>query len=342
MLVRVTIFLAIAGAACAIGAASAVGAATISGGDDDVWNAAGPPTYTITGSAPGVEITWSFRGGDSDEPDDLNNTGQSPFTVTLPGLSDAAGYRLVAKETGDHEPDKTRRRFAVDTTPPRVEIDTPAPGAVYAQGQQVAAGYRCDEGACAGTVPDGGLVPTATPGPQSFLVTATDPAGNTVTVRRDYAVDAPAPMTLEPAPLVPVRPKVVAPESAGKLPTPDNAKGMRPRLGAEVRSTQPLLRWRKVTDATLYNVQVFRFTGKRLVKVLSIFPVRNYVRVPAGRLTPGAIHVWRVWPMVDGHYTPKPLGISNFDVKKEGERRPAEADRPIAKSPSSVQVFMNL
>ena len=44
------------------------------------------------------------------------------------------GYRLVARETKDHEDDRTRSRFAVDTTPPRVEIDTPAPGAVYAQG----------------------------------------------------------------------------------------------------------------------------------------------------------------------------------------------------------------
>ena len=52
------------------------------------------------------------------------------------------------------------------------------------------------------------------------------------------------------------------------------------------------------------------------MKVLSIFPTSNHVRVPPGRLTPGAVHVWRVWPMVDGRYTPKPLGISNFEVKK--------------------------
>jgi hypothetical protein len=319
MLARAKICLVIAGIACAIGAAPALGAATISGSDDDVWNATTTPTYTITGSAPGVEIKWSFRAGDSAEPDDLNNTGTSPVTIPFPGLSDATGYRLVAKETNDHEDDKARRRFAVDTTPPRVEIATPAPGAVYGQGQVVEADYRCDELICAGSVPDGGLVPTATPGPQSFVVTAADPAGNVVTVRRDYTVTGPAPLPLTPAPLVPARPRRVAPASSGKaamLPSPDNATHMRPRLGAEVRSTEPLLRWKKVRDATLYNVQVFRLTGKRLVKVLSIFPTDNQVRVPAGRLRPGAVLVWRVWPMVNGSYTAKPLGISDFEVKK--------------------------
>ena len=167
-----------------------------------------------------------------------------------------------------------------------------------------------------GPVPDGGLVPTATPGPQSFVVTASDPAGNIVTARRDYTVQGPA-IPLTPAPLVP--PGAVGPASARKpavLPSPDDAKDMRPRLGATVRSTRPLLRWRKVRGATLYNVQVFRLARKRFVKVLSIFPATNHVRVPAGRLMPGAVHVWRVWPMVHGSYTAKPLGISNFEVKK--------------------------
>ena len=313
---RAQILLVVAAAAFAIGAAPALGAATISGSDDDVWNAATTPTYTITGSAPGVEIKWSLRTGDSDGSDDLNNTGYSPLTVPLPGLSDGTGYRLIAKETGDHDPDKTRRRFAVDTTPPRVEIATPAPGAVYAQGQRVEADYTCDESICVGSVPDGGLVPTATPGPQSFVVTASDPAGNIVTARRDYTVQGARSAHARPAR---APPGVVTPASARKpavLPSPDDARDMRPRLGATVRSTQPLLRWKKVRGATLYNVQVFRLAGKRFVKVLSIFPATNHVRVPAGRLMPGAVHVWRVWPMVHGSYTAKPLGISNFEVRK--------------------------
>jgi hypothetical protein len=315
MLVRAKLCLVVAAIVCAIAAAPGLGATTISGSDDDVWNATATPSYTITASAPGAEIKWSFRGGDSGEPDDLNNTGQSPLTITLPGLSDATGYRLVAREAKDHEDDRTRRRFAVDTTPPQVEIATPAPGAVYAQGQQVEADYRCDEAVCAGPVPDGGLVPTATAGPQSFLVTAADPAGNVVTVQRDYWVDALAPIPLAPAPLAPPPPRI-GPRTV--LPTPENARHMRPHLGATVRSTRPLLRWKELRDppAQLYNVQVFRLSGKRLVKVLSVFPTISAVHVPAGRLAPGATYVWRVWPMVNGKYTAKPLGISNFEVAK--------------------------
>jgi hypothetical protein len=210
----------------------------------------------------------------------------------------------------------------VDTTPPRVRIDAPAEGAVYAQGQAVEADYSCDERLCVGSVPDGGLVPTATPGVQSFSVTATDRAGNMVTVKRAYTVSGPGTAPLTPAPLVPaptVTPVVPAPVVAGPavLPPPANARLLRPRLGAKILSTRPILRWKALEDAEFYNVQAFRLAGKRLVKVLSVFPRTNHVRVPAGRLRPGATHVWRVWPMVDGRYTPKPLGISNFEVRRK-------------------------
>ena len=319
---RVTITLLLTAVACAICAAPALGAAKISGSDDDVWNAVTPPTYIITGSSVGAEIRWALLDDDGDPVDaDLKNTGKSPLTITLPGLGDDDHYRLYATQTDDGRPDLTRRRFAVDATPPRVQIDSPAQGAVYAQGQQVPADYRCDERLCVGPVPDGAPVPTATPGLQSFSVTATDRAGNVVTVTRDYTVTGPATVPLTPAPLVPpaVTPVIAAPVVAGEpavLPPPENARRLRPRLGAKLVSTRPVLRWRAFKDAKFYNVQVFRLSGKRLVKVLSVFPRTNHVRVPRGRLIPGATHVWRVWPMVNGRYTPKPLGISNFEVRK--------------------------
>ena len=52
---RATIVLVLAAVACAICAAPALGDVKISGSDDDVWNAATTPTYTITGS-PDAEI----------------------------------------------------------------------------------------------------------------------------------------------------------------------------------------------------------------------------------------------------------------------------------------------
>jgi hypothetical protein len=325
---RATIVVLLTAAACAVCAAPALGAAKISGSDDDVWNASTTPTYTITGSSSRAEIRWALVDGDGTPVDaDLKNVGTSPLTITLAGLGDGDRYRLYATDTRDRRLDLTRRRFAVDTTPPRVQIDAPTEGAVYAQGQEVKADYGCDERLCVGPVPDGGLVPTATPGPQSFSVTATDRAGNMVTATRAYTVTGPATAPLTPAPLVPapaVTPVVVAPVAAGgpaALPPPENARHLRPRLGAKLVSTRPVLRWRALKDAKFYNVQVFRLSTKRLIKVLSVFPRLNHVRVPAGRLKPGAVHVWRVWPMVDGNYTPRPLGISNFEVRSRAGHR---------------------
>ena len=321
---RATISLVLAAVACAICAAPALGAVKISGSDDDVWNATTTPTYTITGSSD-AKIRWALLddGGDPVNAD-LKNGGKPPLTITLTGLADGNKYRLFATQSDDRRPDFTRRRFAVDTTPPRVQIDSPAEGAVYAQGQAVAAGYRCDERLCVGPVPDGAAIPMATLGPQSFSVTATDRAGNVVTVTRNYTVADPATVPLTPAPLVPPTVTPVPPVVAAQpvvLPPPENARRLRPRLGAKLASTRPVLRWKARKQAKFYNVQVFRVSGKRLVKVVSVFPRTNHVRVPRGRLIPGAIHVWRVWPMVDGHYTPKPLGISNFEVRSKATRR---------------------
>ena len=327
MPIRAQILLVLVAVGCAICATPALGAATISGADGDVWNATTTPKYVITGSAPGVELHWALikeRGRVIPTGGELVNTGTSPATVTFPGLADGDQHRLWAYQIGDRPGSLARRDFAVDTTPPQVEIATPAAGAVYAQGQRVEADYRCDERLCVGPVPDGGLIPTTTQGPQSFSVTATDRAGNMVTVQRDYTVGAPRPAPLTPAPLVPTpaTPAVpVAGTETAALPPPENAKRLRPRLGAKLVSTRPVLRWKARKSANFYNVQVFRLAGKRLVKVLSVFPKRNHIRVPAGRLAAGATHVWRVWPMVDGRYTPKPLGISNFEVRPKAARR---------------------
>jgi hypothetical protein len=315
---RATIHLLLTAVACAICAAPALGAAKISGSDDDVWNATTTPTYTITGSSD-AKIRWVLLDGDGDPADADLKKGKPPVTITLPGLGDGNRYRLYATQSDDRRPDFTRRRFEVDTTSPRVQIDSPAEGAVYAQGQAVAAGYRCDERQCAGPVPDGAPILTATLGSQSFSVTATDRAGNVATVTRNYTVADPATIALTPAPLVPPAVTPAPPDVAAQpvvLPPPENARRLRPRLGAKVTSTRPLLRWKALKDAKFYNVQIFLLSGKRLVKVLSAFPKANHVRVPRGRLKPGAVHVWRVWPMVGGHYTPEPLGISNFEVRK--------------------------
>jgi hypothetical protein len=82
-----------------------------------------------------------------------------------------------------------------DTTGPVVTITTPPDGATYPRNQVVHAAFSCADTAggtgvasCAGTVPAGEAVDTATTGPKSFTVTATDNAGNTTEVTHDYTV----------------------------------------------------------------------------------------------------------------------------------------------------------
>ena len=86
-----------------------------------------------------------------------------------------------------------------DSVAPAVQFKKPANGASYAQNQTVAAAYTCTDvtsgvASCVGTVAVGANIATSTLGSQSFSVTATDKAGNTVTKTVSYSVDPPAVM----------------------------------------------------------------------------------------------------------------------------------------------------
>jgi hypothetical protein len=79
-------------------------------------------------------------------------------------------------------------------------VTTPANGAVYTQGQPLAAAYACTASApatlssCAGTVAPGGPVDTSTAGPHTFSVTATASDGVTATRTATYTVNPPTPV----------------------------------------------------------------------------------------------------------------------------------------------------
>jgi hypothetical protein len=81
-----------------------------------------------------------------------------------------------------------------DTTPPAIDLRSPADGAVVTVGDPVVVDFSCsDEGgselaACDGTVPDGGLLDTSAPGPASVTVTARDNAGNQASVTHTVTV----------------------------------------------------------------------------------------------------------------------------------------------------------
>jgi Big-like domain-containing protein len=104
----------------------------------------------------------------------------------------------------------------------------------------------------------------------------------------------------------------VAP-SLGRLP---NARLLRPAAGSRLGTLRPTLRWRRHPGARLYNVQIF--AGKR--KVLSAFPRKPSLRVPAGILKPGVTYVWRVWPFARKGYTVRPLGLSAFSIRPAARR----------------------
>ncbi|MHB8220912.1 MAG: hypothetical protein ACYDHU_11435 [Acidimicrobiales bacterium] len=83
---------------------------------------------------------------------------------------------------------------AVDTIPPVVTVTTPTEGAVYGKGQVVDASYGCTDVAsygvatCAGPVPSGSPIDTATTGEHTFTVTATDTRGDPAEVEVSYYV----------------------------------------------------------------------------------------------------------------------------------------------------------
>jgi sugar lactone lactonase YvrE len=84
----------------------------------------------------------------------------------------------------------------VDSIAPTVSITTPASGANYAKDASLTANYGCNDAisgiaSCVGTVPDNSRISTASNGPQSFTVTATDVAGNVTSSTVNYTVGAP-------------------------------------------------------------------------------------------------------------------------------------------------------
>ena len=117
---------------------------------------------------------------------DTGSLGQKTFTVNA---SDHAG----------NTESKSVNYTVVDTKAPSIVVTTPAPGAVYGVGEQVAADYSCsDDGSgvasCVGSVAQGAPLDTGSSGEKTFTVNATDKAGNPASKSVSYSVrDSSAP-----------------------------------------------------------------------------------------------------------------------------------------------------
>ena len=143
--------------------------------------------YNLATGRPTVSFTCS------DATSGLAAACPGPITVTTDGagqtvtgtVNDIAGNTGTAIVSG----------LNVDQKAPTITITTPAGNASYVLNASVAANYSCADGSpgsgiatCTGPVSSGSKLNTATVGPNSFTVTATDVAGNTASATNTYAV----------------------------------------------------------------------------------------------------------------------------------------------------------
>lgn len=80
-----------------------------------------------------------------------------------------------------------------DEAAPAISITSPVDGASYEMNTVLHASFSCADGgsglvSCDGTLPNGSVIDTSSPGPRTFSVTATDVAGNGATVTVEYHI----------------------------------------------------------------------------------------------------------------------------------------------------------
>ncbi|HYF44558.1 MAG TPA: S8 family peptidase, partial [Acidimicrobiales bacterium] len=164
------------------------------------------PTVTLTtppvgasytqGQAVNASFSCSDTGGSglascvgtvaNGSPIDTATVGTRTFTVTA---RDNAGNDTVVSRNYEVT-------APLDTTAPSITLTTPPDGATYDQGEVVNASFSCVDAqsgvaSCTGTVANGAAIDTATPGDESFTVTAVDGAGNQRQVTHEYSVVVP-------------------------------------------------------------------------------------------------------------------------------------------------------
>src|ERR1700733_8876662 len=119
------------------------------------------------------------------QPIDTSTLGAHSFTVTATSLAGQTATKAVVYTVA---------------APPSAQINSPANGATYSQGQVVNAAYDCAEGAsgpglssCAGTVAAAQPIDPSALGIHTFTVTASSKDGQTAATTIHYTVTAPTP-----------------------------------------------------------------------------------------------------------------------------------------------------
>ncbi len=131
-------------------------------------------TPTVSDNCPGTIATICTRNSGSTFP--LGSTPVSCTATDQPGNASSCGFSVTVR----------------DTTAPAITITTPT-STSYTLNQAVPAGYACTDicsgvATCAGPVPSGSSINTASVGSKSFTVTATDNAANSASRTVNYTV----------------------------------------------------------------------------------------------------------------------------------------------------------
>jgi len=133
-----------------------------------------------------VTVTWS-----------CTDTGSGPVSPAVSQQVTGSGSGLsatgICQDRAGNTASATQTGIRIDTAAPLVTFRSPASGAQFTQGQNVVASYTCADpisgvASCTGTLADGQVLQTATPGTFSFTVTATDVAGNQTQITHTYSV----------------------------------------------------------------------------------------------------------------------------------------------------------
>jgi hypothetical protein len=250
------------------------------------------------------------------------DVGSGSGGAQLATLGDGAyTFRVLQRSSQGAESPAATRAFTVDSQAPAILLITAVPsfptlnasptfgwagvepGAKVAW-QVIGVGGNTVRGPVVTAAPSSRVGPLPQ-GSYLFQVRQTDTAGNSSEWRSEPFAVAPG-ATVTGGPKLPSR----------------NAKALTPRQGARLTTSRPLLRWKPSAKARLYNVQIFRVASRgRLAKIRSVFPRGNRFRLSKKRALPkGSCYVWRVWPYMGRSFTKKPLGVSNFCVKKPAKR----------------------
>lgn len=317
------------------------------------------PTFSFTGFV-GNTFTWSLW-----DPSKPRVTGSTPLqggstkagTAAVTALPDGQ-YVFEVIQTGENavgSPAATAA-FTVDTKAPAVPQVTSSPGTTgntqpsFAwSGAEANSTFRWKVTSPTGETRLGpGSVSTASvtlPAPlpgggYQFRVQQVDQAGN------ESGWSAPEAFTVVAAAAsAPPSGTTSTPGTPSSMvPATKNSKALTPKAGVSLGNLRPLLKWKRFSGATLYNVQVYKITPAGLVKVLSVFPKASQYRMVPGVLKKSTRYSWRVWPYLGKkkRYSAAPIGTSWFDVSAKAVNPKLKPKKKTVKKTVSTATRVSL